>query len=456
MLGHRHSRSSPASIPAACPSNITTPDGISAEAYDYLRVSTSWTLTQELDNVGASIGGGLWGFGLPAGEITANLSVDARWATYVMESDFLPTDFVNCTGLRMCLAAGTAAHRCAGCRTPMLQSMSKTTSTKARWNSTFRCSRTCRDSRTSRPTWRIAIPSIRPSMRSIPGRSDSTGRSSIRSGSAAPIRPTSARRTSTTCSSRRVSPRRSYNDRLTGGSAQGMRLASRGNPLLTPEEAKTVTVGRRADADLLPRFSMSVDFYETRLTNAITDLNYANDAVQAICLASAPAYNSPVCDLAVRPITDPSDPNYFNPAVNMPTEVRSAPVNAALQKIKGYDLQLDYSWDMAGGNFSLRHLVDLSAGQLDAHHAGFDVLYLGGAAPLDADHVPAYENSSWSVALQNRWLGSISLKSSNNDLNGQQPGGTRTTWTRVSTPTTSSTSRSPRSSRSATASWKLS
>ena len=86
-----------------------SPGGISAASYDYLRVKTSWNLTQDLDNVGASIGGGLWGFGLPAGEITANLSVDARWATYVMESDFLPSDFVNCTGLRMCLAAGNAA-----------------------------------------------------------------------------------------------------------------------------------------------------------------------------------------------------------------------------------------------------------------------------------------------------------------------------------------------------------
>ena len=30
----------------------------------------------------------------------------------------------------------------------------------------------------------------------------------------------------------------------------------------------------------------------------------------------------------------------------------------------------------------------------------------------------SYQNSSWSVALQNRWLGSTSLKSSNNELNG--------------------------------------
>ncbi len=75
------------------------------------RRSTSWTLRQKLDDVGASIGGGLWGLGLPAGEIRANLSVDARWATYEMESDALPTEFVNCTGLRMCLANGGAPVR---------------------------------------------------------------------------------------------------------------------------------------------------------------------------------------------------------------------------------------------------------------------------------------------------------------------------------------------------------
>ena len=109
VLGHDPAAVCQLFIPAAFRRTSPTPGGISAASYDYLRVKTSWNLTQDLDNVGASIGGGLWGFGLPAGEITANLSVDARWATYVMESDFLPTDFVNCTGLRMCLATGNAA-----------------------------------------------------------------------------------------------------------------------------------------------------------------------------------------------------------------------------------------------------------------------------------------------------------------------------------------------------------
>ena len=97
--------------PGCVPVNITDPAGPSVAAYEYLRTKTFWNLTQEMDDVGFSIGGGLWGFGLPAGEIRANFSGDARWATYTMESDFRPTDFVNCTGLRMCLANGGAPVR---------------------------------------------------------------------------------------------------------------------------------------------------------------------------------------------------------------------------------------------------------------------------------------------------------------------------------------------------------
>src|SRR5262249_19576986 len=97
--------------PGCVPVNITDPNGPSVEAYEYLRTKTSWNLVQDMDNVGFSIGGGLWGFGLPAGEIRANFSADARWNTYTMESDYRPTDFVNCTGLRMCLANGGAPVR---------------------------------------------------------------------------------------------------------------------------------------------------------------------------------------------------------------------------------------------------------------------------------------------------------------------------------------------------------
>jgi hypothetical protein len=92
------------------PTNITDPNGPSLSAFNYLRQETSWTLTQKLDNISASIGGDL-GFGLPAGNIKFGISGDVRWATYDMESNALPTEFVNCTGLRMCLANGGAPVR---------------------------------------------------------------------------------------------------------------------------------------------------------------------------------------------------------------------------------------------------------------------------------------------------------------------------------------------------------
>ena len=403
--------------PGCVPSNITAPGGISAEAYDYLRVNTSWNLTQDLDNVGASIGGGLWGFGLPAGEITANLSIDARWQTYVLESDFLPSDFVNCTGLRMCLAAGGAAplrwvqntvapvdvdnnvyEAALEFNVPLLKDVTgfQDLSTNLAYRYTKYSSFEAVDSWKIGLNWQI-VDSLR---------IRSTYSSDIRAPNLNDLFQPSGVTSS------------SYNDRLTGGSAQGMRLASRGNPLLTPEEAKTVTVGFVLTPTILPRFSMSVDFWETRLESAITNLNYANDSVQAICLASAPTYSSPVCDLAVRPITDPSDPDYFNPAVNMPTEVRSAPVNAALQKIKGYDLQLDYNWDIGAGNLALRHMVTHQPvnSTLTTPASTF---YTWAVQPkwMQTTFL-SYTNSSWSVALQNRWLGSVSLKSSDNNLNG--------------------------------------
>jgi iron complex outermembrane recepter protein len=403
--------------PGCVPSNITDPGGLSAASYDYLRTSTSWLLTQEMDNIGASIGGGLWGLGLPAGEITANLSADARWSTYVMESDFLPSDFVDCTGLRMCLAAGGAAplrwvqntnapvdaknHVYEGAlelNVPLLKEVtgfqSLSTNLAYRW--------TKYSSFDSVESWKIGLNwQVVDSLRF---------RSTLSSDIRAPnlndlFQPSGVTSTS-------------YNDRLTGGSAQGMRLATRGNPLLTPEEAKTFTAGFVLTPTILPRFSLSVDFWQTRLTQAITNLSYANDSVQAICLASAPSYNSQVCDLAVRPITNPSDPNYFNPAVNMPTEVRSAPVNAALQKTKGYDVQLDYSWTMAGGELALRHLVSYQPinSTLTTPTSTF---YTWAVQPhwMQTTFL-SYKNSSWGVALQNRWLGSVSLKSSNNGLNG--------------------------------------
>ncbi len=403
--------------PGCVPMNIFAAGGPTAEMYEYLRTPTSWLLTQELDDVGFSIGGAI-GFGLPAGDIVANLSGEARWATYQMESDFLPGDFVNCTGLRLCLAGGAGNaparwvqntnapvdvknHVYEGAlefNVPLLKDVTAfqdlSTNLAWRWTkySTFE----------SVESWKLGLNwQVNDAVRF---------RSTLSTDIRAPNLNDLYQPAGITSSS--------YNDRLTGGSSQGMRLASSGNPLLTPEEGKTFTAGVVLTPGFIPRFSLAVDFYETKLTNAITGLNYANDNVQAVCLASAPLYNSPVCNLAVRPITDPTDPNFLNPAVNMPTEVRNAPANAAVQKTKGYDLQIDYSFELAGGQFALRHLASYQPVN-STLTTKLSTFYTWAVQPeLLQTTFLSYRKGTWAASLQNRWLGSVDLRTSDNDLNG--------------------------------------
>jgi outer membrane receptor protein involved in Fe transport len=410
--------------PGCVPMNITTVDGMSAASYDYVRRSTSWLLTQDMDNIGASIGGGLWGLGLPAGEITANLSVDARWSTYDMESNANPSEIVNCTGLRLCRAS--IGNPTTGQATP-----------PARW-----VQNTNGEVSSKNHVYEGALEFNVPLLKDVPGFQDlSTNlagrwtkystfdaveswkiglnwqvvdsfrfRSTLSSDIRAPnlndlYQPVTIGSTS-------------FTDKLTGGSAQGIKRFSQGNELLGPETAKTFTAGFVLTPTFLPRFSLALDFFETKLTNAIIPLGYDQDATQLTCLKSAPAYNASACDLVTRPITNPSDPNFLSPVLNLPTEIRSAPVNAALVKTKGYDMQLDYSVEIAGGDLSLRHLVTYQPinSTLSTPAATF---YSWAVQPhwMQTTFL-SYRNSGWAVALQNRWLGSVSLKNSNNELNG--------------------------------------
>jgi outer membrane receptor protein involved in Fe transport len=404
--------------PGCVPINVIDPAGPSAEAYDYLRTKTSWTLTQELDDVGFSIGGSL-GFGLPAGDVVANVSGEARWATYVMESDYLPTDFVDCTGLRFCLASGGLAP--------------------ARW-----VQNTNAEVDAKNHVYEYAVEFNVPLLKGVPGFQDLStnlaGRrakySNFDAGDSWKLglnwQVVDAVRFRGTLSADFRAPNLNdlyqpaglsstgFQDRLTGGSNQGQRLVTRGNPDLTPETAKTVTAGIVFTPSFLDRFSVAVDYYKTRLTNAITNISYQSDAIQGLCLASAPAYDSRFCTLAIRPITDPSDPNYTNPDVNMPTEIRSAPLNAALQKTRGFDVEIDYSWDMLGGQFLLRHLANYQPTNSTLNTPA-STFYTWAIQPkLSQTTFLTYSNESWNVSLQNRWLSSVSLKTSDNEANGDR------------------------------------
>ena len=407
--------------PGCVPTNITDPRGPSLASFNYLRNETSWTLTQELDAISGSIGGDL-GFGLPAGNIKVALSGDYRWASYDMDSDFLPTEFVNCTGLRMCLSNGGAPVRWVQNTNapveasnnvyelaleanvpllsdiPFIQELSTNLAGRYTKYSSFDAVKTWKvgaqwevnDSLIFRGTTSLDIRA--PNLNDLfqPAGVSSTG----------------------------------FRDLLTGGN-NSLRLISRGNPNLVPEEARTITLGGVFTPEFVPGLVLSVDYYRTKMKNAITGITYQSDAVQNICLASAPTYDSPFCSLAIRPITNPSDPNYRDPVLNFPTEVLNSPLNAAELKTKGYEFQVSYGFDMASlvagwtGRVSLRHLA--------SYQPVNTTINLPGAFPtwavqpkLRQTTFVSYENERWGLALQNQWLGKVRLATSDNALNGDR------------------------------------
>ena len=400
--------------PGCVPTNITDPNGPSAQAYNYLRQSTSWLLTQKLNDIGAAIGGGLWGLGLPAGEIKANLSADARWATYDLESDFRPTDFVDCTGLRMCLANGGAPVRwvqntnapvsaknnvrefALEVNIPLLKDLPLLQEVSTDWAGRY----TKYSTFAAVESWKVGLDwHVNDSIRF---------RSTLSRDIRAPnlndlFQPAGVSSTG-------------FTDLLTGGN-NSLRLVTRGNANLTPEKARTVTAGVVLTPTFLSGFSLSVDYYRTKITDAITQITYQTNAIQNICLASAPKYDSPFCALAVRPITDPNDPNYTNPNVNFPTEIRNSPLNAAEQETHGYDVEIGYNREIGGGQFSLRHLL--------GYQPVNTTINIPGAFPTWAVEPKVRQSTfltyairGWTVALQNQWLSSVKLATSDNAVNG--------------------------------------
>jgi outer membrane receptor protein involved in Fe transport len=399
--------------PGCVPLNITDPAGPSVAAYEYLRTTTLWNLTQEMDNVGFAIGGGLWGLGLPAGEIRANFSADARWNTYTMESDHLPTDFVNCTGLRMCLANGGAPVR-------WVQNVNAPVDAKNH-------------------VYEGALEFNIPLLKEVPGFLDLSTNLSGRYTKYSTFdaveswkvglnwQIVDAIRLRGTLSSDIRAPNLNdlfqpagvsstgFVDPLTGGN-NSLRLITRGNPDLTPEEARTLTVGMVFTPEFIPRFSLGIDYYRTEITDAITQISFQNTAVQNICMASAPTFDSPFCALAIRPITDPNDPNYRNVNFNFPTEILNSPLNAARQQTHGYDLQLDYSFEMFGGQFGVRHLASYQPENTTVNIPGAFPTWAVQPELLQSTFL-SYRKGGWTAALQNRWLSGVNVANSDNRLN---------------------------------------
>lgn len=402
-----------ASLYQGCqPLNLFNPDGPSAASYRYITQSTSWVLSQTLDDVGGSIAGGL-GFGLPAGEISAAVSGEGRWATYTMQSNAFPTDFVNCTGLRLCLANGNAPPLWAQnvnapvdvsnnvyelaveTNIPLLKDLPLAQRVSLDLAGRY----TDYSSSGVAKTWKIGGDWQVNDLARFRG----TMSVDIRAPNLNDLyRPTGISSTGQT-------------DILTGGN-NSTQLVSKGNPGLTPEVAHTYTMGLVLTPELIPGLTFSVDWYTTHMSDAITGISYQSIAVQQICLNSAPSYNSPFCALAVRPITNPSDPNYTNPNANFPTQVLNSPVNSATQQMEGWDVEIDYGWEMEDlisgfpGSVNFRHLFSYQPVNTTVNIPGAVASWAVAPKTRQTTFLN-YQAGDWGLSMQNRWLSGFKLAS---------------------------------------------
>jgi len=391
--------------PGCVPMNLFDPArGISQESFNWTTRSTQWILTQELDDLSGTISGPL-GFGLPAGEITAALSGEMRWATYEMQTDALPTEFVNCSGLRMCLQNGNT--------------------NPVRWTQNVNGPVFA-----SNNVWEFAAEVNVPLLKNVPLIQDLSLNAAGRytnystSGEAQTwkigldwhVNDTVRFRGTTSVDIRAPNlndlfqpmniSSTGFTDLLTTGN-NSTRLQTQGTSTLVPEVARTYTMGIVLTPDFIPGLVVSLDYFQTHMSNAISFISGQSTAVQQLCIASAPTYNSPLCGLYIRPFA-PGNPAYTTPA-NYPTVLLNSPLNAAKQQIEGWDMEVDYAFELADvmselpGSVNFRHLF--------SYQPVNTTIQLPGAAPTWAIAPKTrqttfinYTVGDWGFSFQNQWL----------------------------------------------------
>jgi iron complex outermembrane receptor protein len=112
-----------------------------------------------------------------------------------------------------------------------------------------------------------------------------------------------------------------------------------GNRNLTPEKADTLTGGIVLTPTFIPRFSLSVDYYDIKMNNAIISLTPASIVTQ--CYTTSPE----VCSLIDRG------------ADGAITIVHNGPVNLQSVHTRGIDVEAAYSVPVGADHIALRGLV---------------------------------------------------------------------------------------------------
>ncbi|MBN8607409.1 MAG: TonB-dependent receptor [Caulobacterales bacterium] len=125
-------------------------------------------------------------------------------------------------------------------------------------------------------------------------------------------------------------------------------LQSGGNPDLDPEVGDTTTVG--VVWRPTPDFSLAVDFYDIKISDALATLSGQSATVQQACFMSGGT--SPLCALYERAIDYTT-----NSPSNVLTRVYNRQVNIAEQTTNGVDVEANWRTELFSRDLTLRALV---------------------------------------------------------------------------------------------------
>lgn len=116
-------------------------------------------------------------------------------------------------------------------------------------------------------------------------------------------------------------------------------LTIQGNPELAPEEADTTTIGLVYQPEFLEGLEFSIDYFQIAVDGAID--NVEDQDIVDRCYSGEESF----CSLIER-----------DPSTGLMTNVFSKPVNLTKEKLRAFDFEISYDFDLADGNVFARSI----------------------------------------------------------------------------------------------------
>ncbi|MCE9680304.1 TonB-dependent receptor [Shewanella sp. AS1] len=176
---------------------------------------------------------------------------------------------------------------------------------------------------------------------------------------------------------------------------------SGGNDQLKPEESDSYTVGFVFQPSYLEGFTMTVDYWNIEITEAIANIS-AQDIVNR-CVDSSTGINNQYCALITR------DPTSFEI-----TDIEQTVQNVAKQEASGVDFELGYNFPLMGGDLHTSllgtYLIERNEYPFQDDASDYEE-YAGttGEAQWQGQLSLNYTIDAWGVNWKTRYLDSVDL-----------------------------------------------